>query len=87
MAAWHRAHADGLQIAALLPGPAGALPHYSTHRKRTGGAAGPALRTPRLKDGAVSLFHCCSEKQPVELNYPTSKKHLKTNRCQVIFFF
>lgn len=26
VAAWHREHADGFQIAVVLPGPAGALP-------------------------------------------------------------
>lgn len=47
VAAWHRAHADGFQIAAVLPDPAGALPHYSTDRRRTGGAPGLALRNPQ----------------------------------------
>lgn len=41
MAAWHSERPDAVQIAPLLPGPAGALPHYGAS-----GTGAEALRTP-----------------------------------------
>lgn len=81
VAAWHRQLADGFQIAVVLPGPAEALPHYSTDRRRTGGARGPALKPPTIRTG---LLGCSTLISPKLLpKNPKKQKQCPFGVCRV----
>lgn len=84
MAAWHSERPDAVQIAPLLPGPAGALPHYGAHRNRSRGAKNP----PDCKNW-VRLEHCYKQFEPHGadgIQFLDLRNHLKTNRCLILFF-